>query len=88
MSHEKFIELAQSFIDGTDRSMRAVGEMESLLVGEYEDTELYEFLIEPISLYRPWEGMPYVDEEEMSAILSEAVRYVSERGEFPHVPDS
>ncbi|MFI5668126.1 hypothetical protein [Streptomyces sp. NPDC051704] len=73
MTRAKFIELAESFISGEDRSMRAVREMEDVLVAEFMDTDLFESTIESISLYRPWEGSPYVGEDEMSDVLRAAL---------------
>ncbi|MEU7550928.1 hypothetical protein AB0B01_00970 [Streptomyces sp. NPDC044571] len=73
MTRERFIELAESFISGEDRSMEAVRKMEDILVRDFMDTDLFESTIESISLYRPWEGSPYVGEEEMADVLRDAL---------------
>ncbi|MFD0078545.1 hypothetical protein ACFVIY_39785 [Streptomyces sp. NPDC127166] len=70
---EELKRLAQTFVDGQDRSMELVGEIEGILVSNFLGAELFESLAEAVSLYRPGEGLPYYDEEEMKLALQESL---------------
>ncbi len=73
---EELRNLMGDFLSGADRSIQLVGEIEEVVVGNFLDTELFEFLAEPLSLYRPGENMPYVDETEMVEVLREAINMI------------
>ncbi|MGW4040599.1 hypothetical protein ACWEIM_30720 [Streptomyces sp. NPDC004778] len=71
---DRIKELAQGFIDGRDRSMSRIWEIETLLISDFLESDLYEDLSEAVSLYRPEEGAPYYGEEEMKEALESALR--------------
>lgn len=70
---EKLKELAQEFIDDRDRSLRLVREIESILIVEFLETDLYEALAEAVSLYCPGGNLPYFSESDMKNALQEAL---------------
>jgi hypothetical protein len=67
--NDTLLALIDDFTSGRDRSMSKVGEIEDLLVREYLDTEVFEAAAEALALYRPGEGLPYMDEAEMEETL-------------------
>ncbi|MGW1835644.1 hypothetical protein [Streptomyces sp. NPDC002067] len=67
----ELIEMIDEFLSGRDRSMNSIRKIENTLIEHFLDSEVFEFLAEPISLYRPWEGTPYIGEQEMAQVLSE-----------------
>jgi hypothetical protein len=69
---EELTALIGDFSSGRDRSMRLVGEIERILNTEFLDSPVYELLAEPVSLYRPGGGRPYIEEGEMLDVLLEA----------------
>ncbi|MGW7011598.1 hypothetical protein ACWGBJ_13465 [Streptomyces sp. NPDC054951] len=66
--------MAHKFISGEDRSMNFATSMESFTVEHFLDSEVFEFLAEGLSLYRPWEGPPYWSERDMLQLLEDFVR--------------
>ncbi|MBF8174977.1 hypothetical protein IW294_29985 [Streptomyces olivaceus] len=66
---EEILKMAQTFISGEDRSMAFVGKMESFVLTYLLDSEMFDFLAEGISLYRPWAGSPYWSESDMQQLL-------------------
>lgn len=54
--------------------MQVVSRIEAVAIDYFLDSDVYEILSEPLSLYRPGEGLPYVNEEEMAEALEEARR--------------
>lgn len=74
MSPEKeLLCMAQRFISGEDRSMEFVTAMENFTSECLLDSEMFEFLTDAFSLYRPWAGAPYWSEEDMVRLLREFV---------------
>ncbi|MEU5031347.1 hypothetical protein [Streptomyces milbemycinicus] len=71
---ESLLELINVFLSGQDRSMQVVSRIEAVAIDYFLDSDVYEILSEPLSLYRPGEGLPYVNEEEMAEALEEARR--------------
>lgn len=71
---ESLLELINVFLSGQDRSMEVVSQIEAVAIDYFLDSDVYEILSEPLSLYRPGEGLPYVNEEEMAESLEEARR--------------
>ncbi|MGW3563345.1 hypothetical protein ACWDSL_05495 [Streptomyces sp. NPDC000941] len=71
---ESLLELINVFLSGQDRSMQVVSQIEAVAIDYFLDSDVYEILSEPLSLYRPGEGLPYVNEEEMAESLEEARR--------------
>lgn len=71
---EEIIGMAQKFISGEDRSMGFVASMENVAVEHLADFEVFEFLTEGMSLYRPWAGSPYWAEEDMVQLLEGFVK--------------
>ncbi|WP_226487481.1 hypothetical protein [Streptomyces parvulus] len=70
MSPEKeILKMARTFISGEDRSMVFVGQMERFATEYLLDSEMFEFLAEGLSLYRPWAGSPYWSESDMQQLL-------------------
>jgi hypothetical protein len=65
--------MAQKFISGEDRSMDFIASIEAFIVEHLLDTEVFEFLAEGMSLYRPWAGAPYWSEEDMVQLLRDFV---------------
>ncbi|MFE9826900.1 hypothetical protein ACFYSH_33100 [Streptomyces sp. NPDC005791] len=76
------LEMARKFISGEDRSTGFIASMESFVIEHLLDTEVFEFLAEGISLYRPWVGPPYWSEKEMIYLMETFVR------EFGHAEES
>jgi hypothetical protein len=70
---EEILEMARKFISGEDRSMGFVASMEKLAVEHLSDSEMFEFLAEGVSLYRPWAGVPYWSEEDMVQLMEDFV---------------
>ncbi|MET8168479.1 hypothetical protein ABZT34_30175 [Streptomyces sp. NPDC005329] len=54
--------------------MDFVTSMEGFVVEHFLDSEVFEFLAEGMSLYRPWAGSPYWSERDMLQLLEEFVR--------------
>ncbi|MFI0821953.1 hypothetical protein ACH4TX_40250 [Streptomyces sp. NPDC021098] len=71
---ESLLKLIDEFLSGQDRSMQIVSQIEAVIIDYFLDSDVYEILSEPVSLYRPGEGLPYTDEEEMAESLEEARR--------------
>ncbi|NEB02079.1 hypothetical protein [Streptomyces sp. SID13726] len=71
---EEILEMARKFISGEDRSMEYVTSMEGFAVEHFMDSEVFEFLAEGMSLYRPWGGPPYWSERDMIQLLEDFVR--------------
>ncbi|GAA0334689.1 hypothetical protein ACKI1I_33165 [Streptomyces turgidiscabies] len=71
---EETLEMARKFISGEDRSMGFVASMENIVVEHLSDSEVFEFLAEGISLYRPWAGAPYWSEEDMIQLMEDFVK--------------
>ncbi|WP_159073469.1 hypothetical protein [Streptomyces sp. RTd22] len=71
---ESLLKLIDVFLSGQDRSMQIVSQIEAVTIDYFLDSDVYEILSEPVSLYRPGEGLPYMDEEEMAESLEEARR--------------
>ncbi|SCE01119.1 hypothetical protein GA0115239_11581 [Streptomyces sp. BpilaLS-43] len=66
--------MARKFISGEDRSMDLIASVESVAVEHLLESEVFEFLAEGISLYRPWAGAPYWSESDMVQLMEEFVR--------------
>lgn len=71
---ESLLKLIDVFLSGQDRSMQIVSQIEAVTIDYFLDSDVYEILSESVSLYRPGEGLPYMDEEEMAESLEEARR--------------
>lgn len=70
-ARDDLLEMIDTFLSGRDRSMELVNRIESLLITDFLDTGLFEELTEPLSLYRPGAGNPYVDEQELADSLAQ-----------------
>jgi hypothetical protein len=71
---KEILEMARRFISDEDRSMGFVMNMENFAVEHLLDSEMFEFLAEGMSLYRPWAGPPYWSEEDMVQLMKDFVR--------------
>jgi hypothetical protein len=71
---EKMLEMARTFISGEDRSMTFVASMEGFATEHLLDSEMFDFLAEGLSLYRPWAGLPYWSEEDMVQLMKDFLR--------------
>lgn len=71
-SQEDLASLIDTFLSGGDQSTRLVGEIERVIVSHYLDSDVYEILAEAVSLYRPGDGAPYIDADDMQHPLREA----------------
>lgn len=71
---EDILEMARKFISGEDRSMNFVASMENFTVEHLLDSEVFEFLAEGMSLYRPWAGPPYWSEGDMVELMEDFVK--------------
>jgi hypothetical protein len=78
----EIVEMAQKFISGEDRSVDFIASMEAFVIEYLLDTEVFEFLAEGISLYRPWAGSPYWSEGDMVQLLRDFVQEFGESGKF------
>lgn len=70
---EELLSMARKFISGDDRSMEFVASIESFALEHLLDSEMFEFLTEGLSLYRPWAGSPYWTEEDMLQLMKDFV---------------
>lgn len=61
--------------------MEFVASMEAFAIEHLLDTEVFEYLAEGLSLYRPWAGSPYWSEEDMVQLLEAFVAEFEERDE-------
>lgn len=75
---QQLLSVIDAYRSGADRSVDAIGKLEAILIQHYVDSEIFEYLAEPVSLYRPFCGDPYVGEEEMNEILNQARRMLLE----------
>jgi hypothetical protein len=71
---EEILEMARKFISGEDRSMGFIASMEDFVVQHFLDSEVFEFLAEGMSLYRPWAGSPYWTEGDMVHLMEDFVK--------------
>ncbi|MFC9650678.1 hypothetical protein [Streptomyces sp. NPDC056937] len=71
---EEILKMARKFIFGEDRFMGYITSMGNLAVKHLSDSEMFEFLTEGISLYRPWAGAPYWSEQDMVRLMEDFVR--------------
>lgn len=58
--------------------MDFVASVENFIVEHFLDGEIFEFLAEGVSLYRPWVGSPYWSEEEMLQLMEDFVKELPE----------
>ncbi|MEU5112650.1 hypothetical protein AB0G64_14220 [Streptomyces longwoodensis] len=72
-SEEELLSMARRFIAGDDRSMEFVTSIEKFALEHLIDSEMFEFLTEGLSLYRPWAGSPYWTEEDMLQLMKDFV---------------
>jgi hypothetical protein len=78
---EEILGMARKFISGEDRSMDFVTSMEDFVTEHFLDSEVFEFLAEGMSLYRPWGGPPYWSESDMLQLLEDFVREFESAGD-------
>ncbi|MGW7170909.1 hypothetical protein ACWGH3_37660 [Streptomyces sp. NPDC054884] len=71
---EEILRMAQKFISGEDRSMGFIATVEDFTVEHFADSEVFEFLAEGLSLYRPWAGSPYWSEEDMVQLMTDFMK--------------
>ncbi|MFI6341116.1 hypothetical protein [Streptomyces sp. NPDC050535] len=71
---EEILAMARKFISGDDRSMGFIASMEKVVVENLPDSDMFEFLAEGISLYRPWAGAPYWSEGDMVQLMEDFVQ--------------
>jgi len=74
---QRLVNLVDRFLSGADRSKALAAEIEGLLLEEFEDTELFEELIEPLSLYGSQEGPQYWTADELAELLRRTLRHLS-----------
>ena len=67
--------------------MQVVSQIEAVAIDYFLESDVYEILSEPLSLYRPGEGLPYVNEEEMAESLEEARRALLDNVDDVDNPD-
>lgn len=53
----------------SNRSKQRAAELEGVLIEKYIDREFFDKLSEPLALYSPGSGRPYVDEAELVGML-------------------
>jgi hypothetical protein len=74
-SRMRLEEMIQGFLNGADRSLTYVHQIEGLLIEEFADTELFEELSPYLAMYRPGGGEQLYNEEQ----LARELRYVLNR---------
>lgn len=75
VSDEHLLGAARRVLDGDD-SANAVSALEGVLLEEYPGDEQFEDLLEPLALYAPGIGSPYLGRTEIGDAIREAVKVI------------
>ncbi|WP_369201935.1 hypothetical protein [Streptomyces sp. PU-14G] len=69
---DDLLHLVDAFLGGRDQSLQLINKIERILIDHFPDSDVFEELTEPLTLFRPGCGTPYYDVPEMEEVLRSA----------------